>query len=197
MSQLPLLGALVEEAPRRRARLAPAGSTATISADQLYRYDLTRPLVVSLPADPKVVLVCGLNPSVASAEIEDRTIEQCMFFARREGGEQLVMVNLFAWRSTDPKGMWAAADPIGPENDEALRRWTARSSLTIAAWGALPPKAINRYQKVLAILRAGGREVLCFGLTAEGFPRHPSRLAHATALVPFEPGRRAAIGGAP
>jgi hypothetical protein len=196
-AQLSLLGE-PPTAPGHRvrpARPAPAGSTATISADGLYRYDLTRPLVDPLPAEPRVVLVCGLNPSKASADIQDKTIEQCEFFGRREGGELLVMVNMHGFRATDPKDMWGVADPIGPGNDEAIRRWVARASLVIAAWGALPAKAQHRELDVLVQLRAGGREVLCFGTTADGFPRHPSRLAHATPLVVFERARRAAERG--
>ena len=168
--------------------------SATISADGLYRYDLIRPLVDPLPFEPRVVLICGLNPSTADARKDDQTIRQLRFFARREGGELLAMVNLYAYRSTQPAVLGMVADPVGPDNDDTLRAWSRRAALIIIAWGALGRDAQARAVSVLAILgETQGAELMCFGRTREGFPRHPSRLAHATQLSHVD--QACAIGG--
>ena len=45
------------------------------------------------------------------------------------------MLNVFAFVATHPKEMLAVADPVGPENDEWLRRITSEANLVVAAWG--------------------------------------------------------------
>ncbi len=45
------------------------------------------------------------------------------------------MVNLFAYRGTNPAVLNSVTDPIGPANDHALQLLTSRALVTVAAWG--------------------------------------------------------------
>jgi hypothetical protein len=76
-----------------------SGRGALLSEDGRYRYRLWR-----LWDDLAPVMVwVMLNPSTADADLDDPTIRKCIGFAKanRHGG--IIVVNLFAWRATDPK----------------------------------------------------------------------------------------------
>ncbi len=140
------------------------------------------------------VLFVMLNPSTADERRNDKTIDMCEHFARREGGADLRVVNLGSFCATDPddfRGAEAAGkDPIGPATDQHIREQAERADLIVAAWGAsgklrtAPGVLRDRDQAVLALLRSR-RDVYCLGRTQTGEPRHPSRLAHATPLELF------------
>lgn len=72
--------------------------SATISECGRYRYRLTRRF-----ADGPCATFVMLNPSTADETIDDPTIRRCRNFAIREGCGGLVVVNLFAYRATDPR----------------------------------------------------------------------------------------------
>ncbi len=137
--------------------------TATISDCRCYRYALGRRW-----ADGPAVLFVMLNPSTADASRDDPTIRRCIGFARAWGFGSLLVGNLFAYRATAPDEMRAAADPIGPDNDEWLSRLIGRSGLVVAAWGAHGGH-LGRDRAV----RALRREWVHLGLTKGGHPRHP------------------------
>lgn len=61
-----------------------------------YRYKLTR----RWGDGEQKGLFIGLNPSIADAEIDDPTIRRCIGFSSRFGCDELVVVNLFAYRAT-------------------------------------------------------------------------------------------------
>lgn len=133
----------------------------------------------------RYVTFIGLNPSRADELDDDATIRRCIVFAKDWGLDGLLMVNLFALRSTDPKGLLAPGiDPIGPRNDQAILACARRSQLVIAAWGA-PGGYLDRDQAVLALLGKYRIPVHCLGVTAAGRPRHPLRLPANTTPVPF------------
>ncbi len=104
---------------------------ATFSSCQRYRYSLLR----EWSATQSKVLFVGLNPSTADAELDDPTIRRCIGFAKAWGFGGLYMGNLFAFRSTDPKGLLTASDPVGPDNDAVLLQLAQAAGLVVAAWG--------------------------------------------------------------
>lgn len=138
---------------------------AIISADSQYRYLLKREWGQS----GKKIVFIGLNPSTADATNDDPTIRRCVRFAKAWGGTSLWMINLFAFRSTDPRGLLSATDPIGPENDVWLDRIIRMSDLTVAAWGN-NGKLRNR-GLIVEQRFAGSLHML--GMTDKGEPRHP------------------------
>ena len=154
-----------------------SGRGAAFSPCRTWRYSLTRWWDVRRG----VMMVVGLNPSTADETVDDNTIRRCIGFAKREGLDGLIMANLFAYRSTDPRALKWAEDPVGPENDEWLRNLAACSKLVVAAWGThgtLNGRAREVLEKGLL-----GPNVQCFGHTKDGHPRHPLYLRRDVALV--------------
>jgi hypothetical protein len=151
-----------------------------ISSAARRRYLLTRQWADE-PALPFVML----NPSTASAAVDDPTIRRCMGFARREGAGGLVVANLFTWRATQPAELLSVPDPIGEHADAFLRLVAGDGGRVVVAWGAhqLAPK---RGRQVLATLREAGAEVVCLKLTRDGEPGHPLYVRGDAALRPLE-----------
>lgn len=150
--------------------------TATFSDDGRYRYDLTR----NWPDNrgTRTVAWIGLNPSTATAEVNDPTLHRCIHFSKRWGFDRLVMLNLFALRSPDPAELLASFDPIGPDNAETLRRHieAETTELVMAAWGAYVARTSDKGIARLAPeswAHQANKAMCCLGRTADGFPKHP------------------------
>jgi hypothetical protein len=126
------------------------------------------------------MLIIGLNPSTANAEIDDRTVGRCVAFAQREGLSGILLANLFAFRSLDPTLLRQAIDPIGPENDSWIARLRERATVIVGAWGN-GGIFLDRAQNVRRLLSS----VMCFGVTLEGEPRHPLYVHGSTPLTPL------------
>ncbi len=104
---------------------------AVISECGQYRYTLLRVWDERLPK----VMFIGLNPSVADADRDDFTLKRCVAYARDWGYGGVLIGNLFAYRSTDPKALKHASDPIGSENDIRLKRLADKAEIVVAVWG--------------------------------------------------------------
>lgn len=153
--------------------------SAYLSADRVYRYSLMRD-VAPLTGVGSVAFV-GLNPSTADETQDDPTIRRCIRFARDWGYAQLLMLNLYAFRATDPVHLWRArrdgVDVVGPENLETVARVAGGCDLVVCAWGACQaPAAEEHIERVLALLP----DPHCIGLTKGGAPRHPLYVLAAT-----------------
>jgi hypothetical protein len=114
---------------------------ALFSDDGRYRYKLERwwdrdEKTISHPSwSPNVTFVM-LNPSTADAFVEDPTIRRCIGFARQWGFNHLVVVNLFAFRATNPRWLTDVAyDPVGPDNQIVVRAALEEADKVICAWG--------------------------------------------------------------
>ena len=161
-----------------------AGSAA-ISDDGMYRYSLTR----AWSAGPAAVFI-GLNPSTADGTEDDPTIRRCVGFAKRWGCGTLVMLNLYAYRATNPGDL---VDVLEAGIDiEGLFNWVywnkhlrlVRPTSVVAAWGStastlrLPPsKALSACDSYMQ----------CLGLTKGGYPRHPLYIKGDTPLQHYPP----------
>ena len=152
---------------------------AEFSDDRRYRYWLTR-LWGSGPA----LMFVSLNPSDADEHKDDQTTRRDMDFAERFGYHAVRLLNLSDVVMTDPKAVAGIADPISSINDEHLDREAARHDLIVFAWGsnADPARARAVATRLWNICRRTGGAVACLGWTADGQPRHPSRLSKNTQL---------------
>ncbi|HMM78124.1 MAG TPA: DUF1643 domain-containing protein [Gammaproteobacteria bacterium] len=153
--------------------ILPPAIECIFSPCRLFRYtwelvwDPSRPLCV----------FCGLNPSTADENSPDPTVRRCIAFAKAWGYGGLLMLNLFAFRATEPRDMKATADPIGPDNNYWLRSSARRvvdtGGLIVAAWGA-HGKFMNRADDVATLLLVmEGVPLHYLKLTKGGEPGHP------------------------
>lgn len=155
-------------------------NSATISPDGLYRYDLVRVWDASLPR------VCWimLNPSKADGTHDDQTIRKCIGFSQIWDFGSIIVVNLFALRSTDPAGLWRVADPRGPNNQAAINSATGSAAMVVAAWGA-HPKVADLSRGMAELLRKRGVLLHHLGLTKDGHPKHPCYLPYSVKPTPW------------
>lgn len=160
--------------------------SAVISSCGRYRYSLAREFDTSRP----LLTWLMLNPSTADATVDDPTIRKVAGFTKRAGYGSLLVVNLFAWRATDPSDLRTeirrpGGDPEGPENQEAIMVAARISDAVVCAWGAHP---WARYQakRVLGWLRERNTKLRTLGLTKGGDPLHPLMPSYdGHPLVPF------------
>lgn len=153
-----------------------------------YRYTLTRKLVDETEGRPRLwVAFVMLNPSTADENRDDPTIRRCKAFAMQLGATNLGVVNLFAYRATDPRRLEYDArngvDVIGERNDTHIRIACEHASVVIAAWGARGG-FLGRDRAVMKIIDQ--YNPVCFGATKDGHPRHPLYVRADAPLVPFK-----------
>ena len=147
--------------------------TAYLSDDGLYRWVLTR--VWRNPA--RLLTFVMLNPSTADALVDDPTIRRCIGYARELDLDGVRVVNLYAFRATNPADLWTAPDPVGPKNNTALR-----DALTAAAHHATPVIAAwgthARPDRVAWLLdQPGAHRLSALHVTKAGAPGHPLYLS--------------------
>jgi hypothetical protein len=172
---------------------------ATISPCGTYRYDLER----EFDAEGDWCMFLMLNPSKADERQDDPTLRRAMDFGQGFGFPNLVVCNLYAIRSTDPRGVVEAkVHPVGPDNDATIRRWLPRVGLVLLAWGysaKVGPRMLTRAWEVRLLLRQEFAAMAAKGTTApsvghlgvtegkEHQPRHPLMLRADTAWTRVEP----------
>ncbi len=164
----------------RHHQKGDAASVAEYSDCEAYRYTLTR---VWDPGGARALFIM-LNPSTATEEQNDPTVERCERRARALGFGAFRVLNIFAYRATDPRDMRAARDPVGPENDAAITGSLGWADRVICAWGT-HGRHLDRGPQVERLLRAAGAELHHLGLSKEGHPRHPLYIGYAVRPVPW------------
>jgi hypothetical protein len=111
------------------------------------------------------------------------------------GYARLAVVNLFAWMSTDPRGLRSASDPVGPRNDGFLDAELDTASLVVAAWGVVPrpEKGATPFhplrcrerevvERITASIADTRHDLHCLAQNADGSPHHPLYLS--TSVTP-------------
>ena len=156
-----------------------AKAFAVFSPCRTFRYLLGRTWDPRRPAF--VVTMC--NPSIADALVLDPTVTRIVGFAKREGCGSILVANLAAYRSTDPKGLREPADIVGPRNLELIQWALLRTpdAINVAAWGRIEPKVRARLEGSVEVVRrfASIAPVHCLGWTLKSpmEPRHPLYLS--------------------
>ena len=96
------------------------------------------------------------------------------------GYGKVSVVNLFAFRATDPSELLTAHDPIGAENAKYIKDTVEKADLTICAWGT--KGSINNQDKVVLELLKHSR-LHALKISKRGYPCHPLYLK--SDLKPF------------
>lgn len=159
--------------------------SAEFSSDRVYRYVLR----IRWDADlnkPNVLFI-GLNPSTADEKVDDPTLRRCKGFAKQWGFGGLIMTNLFAFRSTDPRALLGNSIATGESgcfltaggtqfdnrNDYWLYAMALVTTCRIACWGA-HKSAHQRSLNVRCFLPV----LKCIRFTSKGHPQHPLYLPY-------------------
>lgn len=155
--------------PERRHKTLTGETGATFSDCERYRYKLWRTW-----SDGPWLNFVMLNPSTADERTNDPTVERCQVRATKLGYGSLIVTNLFAWRSTNPKALKPLGQSaIGTENDAVIRKVAEMASMVICGWGN-GGKLFGRSTQVVAMLRKHCPDKLhCLKLSGEGQPVHP------------------------
>jgi hypothetical protein len=135
----------------------------------VYRYSLQ---VTWKPGN--VVAVVGLNPSIADEQQDDKTIRQCIDWARGQGCGGLLMLNAYSFRAKLPSDLKKAPDPFGDQTPEKIVEM-CKGKRVVVAWGG---HAIYRGRgaKIAAAFAKAGMELDCWGFNEKGSPKHPGRI---------------------
>ena len=160
--------------------------TAKFSECKRYRYRLGRYWEPSKP----YVIFCLLNPSTADAYKDDPTIRRCINYAIRWQYGGLEILNIFAYRATNPKDMKSAPiDPIGIGNRSAFsdaskhvrqhyidlykkNEYCFDNVPVICGWGTHGGYK-DQGEKALEWIHVDGCSAFALDTTKDGFPKHP------------------------
>jgi hypothetical protein len=153
---------------------------ARFSECRLFRYWLLRTWSPNLPT----IAFIGLNPSVADMKCDDRTVHNCQMFARRWKYGRLLMLNIYAFRATNPKDMRKAADQLdisgGEQNSLAmLRQYLMDFNVekTVAAWGRGVPLGAEAARVIPGMF--------CLAKNKDNSPKHPLYVSYSETPKPF------------
>jgi hypothetical protein len=80
--------------------------------------------------------------------------------------------------------MKAAADPIGPENDATILKFSEWADTVICAWGT-HSEHLGRGPAMEKLMRATDHELFHLGLSKAGHPKHPLYIAYAKQPEPW------------
>lgn len=156
-------------------------SDAVLSDCKRYRYLLRR----VWDYDGVRALFVMLNPSTADASVDDATIRSCTRLCSSQKFGSFEVVNLFAYRATDPDELLECDDPVGLINENVTRAAANRCDLVICAWGS-HVMGMTRKSETFRILKDRKIPIYCFGKNKDGSPKHPLYLRSETALVPYD-----------
>jgi hypothetical protein len=139
------------------------------------------------------ILTIGLNPSTATQEKADTTVAKVEQVALNNGYDGFVMLNLYPIRATDYRELSPTVNETAfAKNLDAIEEMVSAQSKPViwAAWGTSVEyhsyfsEARDQLHDRLAKYKA---KWLHFGdLTAEGHPRHPSRLSYGWQFSPYK-----------
>ena len=176
---------MVEPIIEREAFFPPLGSGAQLSPCRRYRFHLWR----GWSEEGGRVAFLALNPLTADAEQDDPTVRRMIGFAKAWGYGGLDLVNLYAWRATDPIDLIAAESAGmctsgGDVNDRCIVNVARNARRVIACWGAFP-QARERGEEVAALLDEAGVPLECISWTKTGAPQHPLYLPRGVQPTPW------------
>lgn len=166
--------------------MAGMDRTAAMSPDLAYRYYLEWRWAEGPP-----LLAWMLNPSTADHTITDPTLDCLMKRAARWHLGAVRIINLFAFRATEPANMKLGVDPVGPLNDQVTVSLLAEQEQfgerTLCGWGK-HGRFAGREAAALALAGACRARLDVLALNIDGTPRHPLYIPLDTPRDPWNPG---------
>ncbi len=148
---------------------------------RLYRYVLAWPTGLDNELYALFILA---NPSTATPSDTDPTVDRCIDYAKRWGYGWARVVNVRAWRETNPKLVPADDDrAIGFSNGGHIVEQAHFAEIIICGWGKLGGTAGLR---CLQLLHDECFEPHALKLNKDGSPQHPLYLRADAIPFPLE-----------
>lgn len=141
-----------------------------------YRYGLWR----KWDNNKLPIMFIGLNPSTATATMDDPTIRRVKRFASDWGYGGVYMCNLFGFISAYPADLKTCDDPVG-DNDKWLALFSSLCKDILFAWGSFP-EAEERAKIVSDMFP----QAVCLGFNKNGTPKHPLYVAAKTLKINYK-----------
>lgn len=161
-------------------------------ANNMYRYLIRVPFSRS-PQNRALVIL--KNPSIATGKCSDYTINKICEYCYKNGFDEIIVTNLFAYRSQKSSVMVNEAlnnneDIVGPDNDNYIKAAVSEVNKIIVAWGEHPSnykkQYIERIKKVMKILK--GNDLFYVGKLSkkDGYPLHAQVWSYNMPLIKIE-----------
>ena len=151
---------------------------AIYSGCMAYRYALR----VELDGEGLDVVFICLNPSTADHDKPDPTVTRCINRCNSMGASSFTMLNIFAYRATDPGDMKKQADPVGHWNDRIIYANALRAGRIVYAWGN-HGKFKNRSETVKLLTRNMRDKTYYLKATKTGEFYHPLYVGYKTGFT--------------
>ena len=148
---------------------------AVISKCGKYRYSLIREWNKS----KQKVLFLMLNPSDADDKKDDPTIKRCINFAKDWGYGGLMVANLYAYITDNPKELFTSKNPEGFDNIRYIKKMINECKIVVCAWGnkqGLPPLYLQKLSDLYFLELSD----------VDGTPKHPLYLNKTSKLRKFK-----------
>jgi len=136
--------------------------------------------------DDRFALWIGMNPSTAIATMNDPTIARECLFTDKLIMTSYMKMNVMDLRFTHPEDL-IGKEPCSADNHFLIKKYAAKASFIIAAWGKVPNKLQHYADAVAGILEHSGKDVYCLGTTKDRHPRHPLYVDGSTPLQKWIP----------
>lgn len=151
-----------------------------MSPDERHRYMLAWHTGV---ANERIALGIFANPSTATKDQLDPTLTRWVNYCRAWGYGWAWVVNVRAWRETNPKLVPADPEAIGPDNDRHIVQACLGAELVVCGWGKLGGA---RGPVALDLIRRAGKVPHALKLNQDGSPCHPLFLKADLKPFPME-----------
>lgn len=134
-----------------------------------------------------------INPSTANGEIDDRTIKSCIKIAKNNGGDGIIVTNLFTVVETEVKKLFNHKPTNLRYSDDIMREAIELSQRIVCAWGKYDKAGKKnselmelRSNKVITLVRNMGKipERLVKN-KGDNSPRHPLHVKRDKKFEPF------------
>ncbi len=170
----------------------PLYAGAVLSPDGLHRYLLIREVrAPSAGEQLSSALFVMLNPSTADASHDDATVRRLTAMVKGwKGFGRFEIVNLFTFRSTDPKALVGNPHVNDLRSDSYLVAAASRADRIVCGWGANAGGIYPGRARIVTRLLAKNQRrplegLFCFGQNQDASPVHPLFQKTTAPLLPF------------
>lgn len=132
--------------------------------------------------EERAIVWIGLNPSTADENKLDPTLRRIRGYSKAWGYNTFYMLNIFAFRATNPRDMRQTPDPIGPDNDQWMLEMVDKTDRIMCAWGR---HGMFQNRQDAVITRLKDRNLYYLEKTHDGIPKHPLYLKADLLPKPF------------